>query len=175
MMANKLVRVGALAGALLASPAIGRTAPPKEPRGAATPAAPANAAGTVASAATAQSDAAVILMLVRTTLVALHQANMTGNYTVLRDIAAPDFHDHNSAADLARIFGPIRDKHIDLAEAVLLDPHISDLKVLPNKLLHVSGWLATRPTPIAFEFLFQPIAGTWRLYGIAVDPARQVP
>jgi hypothetical protein len=121
-----------------------------------------------------RADLEQIVMLVRTTLVALHQANLTGNYTVLRDLSAPDFQTRNSAADLARIFAAVRERRVDLAEAVLLDPHLGDLKITPDKQLHVAGWLATRPAPISYEMLFQSLGGVWRLYGIAVNPASQV-
>ena len=43
-----------------------------------------------------------MLILVRTTLLALDQANKTGNYTVLRDLAAPGFQ-VDTAARLAEI------------------------------------------------------------------------
>src|SRR5262245_26287516 len=42
--------------------------------------------------------------LVRSALLTLNDANRCGNYTVLRDLAAPDFQARNTAADLARIF-----------------------------------------------------------------------
>ena len=44
-----------------------------------------------------------VLILVRTSLLALDQANKTGNYTVLRDLGAPGFQ-ANSAARLGRDF-----------------------------------------------------------------------
>ena len=44
-----------------------------------------------------------VLMLVRSTILALDQANKTGNYTVLRDLGAPGFQ-VNTAAKLAEIF-----------------------------------------------------------------------
>jgi hypothetical protein len=40
------------------------------------------------------------LILIRQTLLALDQANKTGNYTVLRDLGSPDFQ-ANTAAGLA--------------------------------------------------------------------------
>ena len=40
------------------------------------------------------------LYLIRSTLLTLNDANQSGNYTVLRDLAAPDFQARNTAADL---------------------------------------------------------------------------
>jgi hypothetical protein len=117
-----------------------------------------------------QSDAELVVTLVRTTMVALHQANLTGNYTVLRDLSAPEFRDRNSATELGAIFAPIRQRGIDLSAVVLLNPNLSRAELTGQKLLHVMGVFATRPVPVAFELLFQPITGTWRLYGISVTP-----
>ena len=39
------------------------------------------------------------LYLIRSTLLTLNDANRSGNYTVLRDLAAPGFQARNSAAD----------------------------------------------------------------------------
>jgi hypothetical protein len=38
-----------------------------------------------------QIDRNGVLILIRSTLLALHHANQTGNYTVLRDLGAPGF------------------------------------------------------------------------------------
>src|SRR5262245_31888431 len=48
-----------------------------------------------------------VLILIRSTLLALDQANKTGNYTVLRDLGSPAFQ-VNTAARLAEIFVPQR-------------------------------------------------------------------
>jgi len=47
-------------------------------------------------------------LLIRTTIIAINQANKTGNYTVVRDLAAPDFQNVNSAEKLAEIFTGLR-------------------------------------------------------------------
>jgi hypothetical protein len=39
------------------------------------------------------------LYLIRSTLLTLNDANRSGNYTVLRDLATPDFQARNTAAD----------------------------------------------------------------------------
>ena len=49
----------------------------------------------------AQIDRNGVLILIRSALLALDQANKTGNYTVLRDLGAPGFQT-NSAARLPR-------------------------------------------------------------------------
>jgi hypothetical protein len=43
-------------------------------------------------------------MPIRSALLALDQANKTGNYTVLRELGAPGFQAANTAARLSEIF-----------------------------------------------------------------------
>ena len=62
------------------------------------------------------------LYLIRSTLLTLNDANRSGNYTVLRDLAAPDFQARNTAADLAQIFTDLRRRNFDLYGAALLAP-----------------------------------------------------
>jgi hypothetical protein len=127
------------------------------------------------SAAAKRDNAALVFTLIRTTLVALHQADVTGNYTVLRDLSAPGFRERNSDADLARIFAPVRDAKIDLGAVVILDPHIRQATINDKKMLHIAGTLDTKPVAVNFELLFQPVDGTWRLDGIAVLPVQAQP
>lgn len=54
------------------------------------------------------------LYLIRSVLLTLNDANRSGNYTVLRDLAAPDFQARNTAADLGQIFADLRQRKFDL-------------------------------------------------------------
>ena len=56
----------------------------------------------------------LVLYLVRSIMLTLNDANRTGNYTVLRDIAAPSFQATNSAADLSMAFAELRRRKLDL-------------------------------------------------------------
>lgn len=117
----------------------------------------------------------VVLTLVRTTLVAVDQANATGNYSVLRDLGTLSFREKNSDADLARIFAPVREARIDLGPVVVLDPHLTRAALTQQRMLDVAGSLDTKPAPVTFELLFQPVAGAWRVDGVAVRPMRRSP
>src|SRR3954451_23191219 len=72
----------------------------------------------------AQIDRNGVLILIRSTLIALDQGNKTGNYTVLRDLRAPGFQ-ANTAARLAEIFATQRKDNIDLSGVAVLDPQLS--------------------------------------------------
>jgi hypothetical protein len=124
-----------------------------------------------AADAASQQNAIIVATLVRTTLVALDQANVTGNYTVFRELAAPSFRDRNSDANLALIFAPLRNAGINLSAVVVLEPQLTASPTIDaNRMLHITGTLATKPAPVRFELLFQAIDSQWRLFGISVNP-----
>ena len=109
------------------------------------------------------------LYLIRSTLLSLNDANRTGNYTVLRDLAAPDFQAKNSAADLADSFADLRRRHFDLFSVALTAPQLSAAPALDNNgMLRLTGIFPTRPAQINFDLLFQNVGGQWRLFGISV-------
>jgi hypothetical protein len=109
------------------------------------------------------------LYLIRSTLLALNDANRTGNYTVLRDLAAPDFQARNTAADLAQSFADLRRRNFDLFAVALAAPQLSTAPYLdPNKMLRLIGYFPTRPLQINFDLTFQNVGGQWRLFGLSV-------
>ena len=108
--------------------------------------------------------------LIRTTLLALNNANQTGNYTVLRDLAAPSFRERNSAADLAQVFGELRRAKLDLSMAALLMPEIEQPPSLDaDRRLRLKGSYATQPNRVVFDILYEAVAGEWQLYGLSIS------
>jgi hypothetical protein len=114
-----------------------------------------------------------ILLLVRTTLLTLNDALQSGNYTVLRDVAAPGFREANSAARLAQIFGTLAQRGIDLTPVAILAPQLSAPPSIDPKtsMLHIKGHFPGQPVQLNFEVLYQPVAGRWRVFGLSVNPA----
>src|SRR6185437_10622077 len=55
-----------------------------------------------------------LFIMIRTTLVALYQANVTNNYSVLRDLGAPSFRAANSAERLSAAFADLRRRGGDI-------------------------------------------------------------
>ena len=111
---------------------------------------------------------ALVMTLLRNTLVALHQANLTGNYTVLRDLGAPAFRDTNTASRLAELFAPIRNRSLDLSSVVLLDPRLTMAKVNDQGMLDIAGAMPTQPVAVNFDLLYQGVANAWQLFGITI-------
>lgn len=107
--------------------------------------------------------------LIRSTLLTLNDANRSGNYTVLRDLAAPDFQARNSAADLSQSFADLRRRNFDLFAAALIAPQLTAAPALDaDKLLRLAGIFPTRPLQIHFDLLFQEVGEKWRLFGISI-------
>lgn len=114
---------------------------------------------------------AVLLALLRGTLMALNQANITGNYSVLRDLAAPSFRDANSSAALADRFRAWREGRLDFAAVVLLDAKLSAAPAIgPDGALRLRGHFPTAPLRIGFDVAFLPVEGHWRLGAITAEP-----
>jgi hypothetical protein len=110
--------------------------------------------------------------LIWTTMAAVDHANMSGNYSVLRDLAAPGFQMANDPAKLTQIFASLRQSGVDLSNALLLAPTYSVPPRLEQPgLLRVRGMFGLRPTAIAFDLYFQWINGRWRLFGVSIAPA----
>jgi len=116
-----------------------------------------------------------VLMLIRSTLLALDHANKTGNYTVLRDLGAPGFQ-ANTAARLAEIFAKQRGDKLDLSGVAVIDPQLSLLpQIEPNGLLHMAGFFPSVPSQVNFELLFAPVEGQWRVFGVSLSVGQSAP
>jgi hypothetical protein len=131
--------------------------------------------GSLQGSATAQVTPSVpnpnkLTVLIKNTLVALNHANLTGNYTVLRDLGAPGFSQANTAARLAAAFTKLRSQRLDLRQLILLQPRIEGKPRIDRRnMLRVNGYFPTNPLRVKFDLVYQPVADRWRLFGIAVN------
>lgn len=134
--------------------------------------APAKAAKPPAAAVPQVSvpDGRRLRLLIYTTLIAVNQANLTGNYSVVRDLAAPSFREVNSSARLAEIFSALRRRNLDLSPILLLEPKlVRPPALMDNALLRLSGFFPSAPEQVNFDLAFQLVGGHWLLFGIAVN------
>ncbi len=123
----------------------------------------------------AQIDRNGVLILIRETLLALDQANKTGNYTVLRDLGAPDFQ-ANTAARLAEIFAQQRRDNVDLSGVAVIDPQLTLLpQIEANGMMRMAGFFPSVPTQVNFELAYAPVGGRWRLFGLSVSFGQAAP
>jgi hypothetical protein len=108
-------------------------------------------------------------ILIRSAIVALDQANVTGNYTVLRDLGASAMQTANTAADLANLFANYRKQNFSLADTVLLDPVLDEKPQLSTDgALHLVGHFPTRPQEIMFDMTFFYERDRWRVANMQV-------
>lgn len=124
----------------------------------------------VGGSPSAVPDAFKLNMLIRTTLIALSQANQTGNYSVLRDLGTPQFQAMNTDARLAEIFAGLRSRNLDLSPVIFFDPKlVREPAIQPGGLLRLTGFIPTEPQRILFDLGFESVADQWRLSAIVID------
>jgi hypothetical protein len=111
-----------------------------------------------------------LTMMIKTTLIAFNQANVTGNYTVLRELASPDFQMKNTPARLGEIFQSERSKNFDLSPVVLLRPELLRRPVIDKHgRLLLEGYFQSKPQMVHFILVFQNVAATWKMVAIGVS------
>lgn len=119
--------------------------------------------------ATEMPDAYRLNLMIRTTVIAINQANQTNNYTVLRDLAAPGFQKANSVEKLREIFAGLRKNDLDLSPILFFDPKlIQQPTLLNNGMIRLIGFFDTRPRRVHFDFIFEEIKGDWRLFAVNI-------
>ena len=134
------------------------------------------AGGAAGQAGPAAPDLNTLSILIRSTVIALNHANLTNNYTVLRDLAAPAFRKANSAARLAKIFADLRKRKLDIGPTLLAPARLTRPAAVDKQgLLRLSGFFPTRPLKVSFDFSYQRVQGRWLLFGVSINttPATQ--
>ena len=108
-------------------------------------------------------DNAVQLMLIRNALTLVNHGNLTGNYTVLRDLASDRFRQRNTAADLAATFANLRQQKLDLSPVLVIQPQLTQPPAIAEGRLTLVGQFPTRPQGVQFALAFQPVGGGWMI------------
>lgn len=117
----------------------------------------------------AQREREQAVFLVRSTLMAVGDANRTGNYAVLRDLAAPPFQSANSPANLASVFAGLRQSGLDLRRAAMAEPHFDGQPAVgADGVLRMRGRLAGPLADVAFALAYVTVADDWRLIEITI-------
>lgn len=110
--------------------------------------------------------------LVKNVLTAVNQANLTGNYTVLRDLGGPAFRDRNNAAQLATIFQRLREQKSDLSPILMLKPVFTARPGINQAGgLELVGYFPTQPLQVQFHLEFQRVGSGWMIDSVSVTTA----
>ncbi len=118
----------------------------------------------------------VLILMMRSTVLALNQANLTGNYSVFRQLGSPAFQRNNSSEHIAAAFAKLRARNIDLTPILLLMPKMYKAPEITQRgMLRLNGFFPSQPDRVNFDLLFQQVGNKWKLYGAAVDAIRPKP
>jgi len=160
-LASKARRIAAAAGILfLHHQALAQTADkPAEP-------APAN----ITPVPVTEDNVKSSLMLVRTSLIALDQANATGNYTVFQALTAPGMRQRFTPADYTDYYAPLRKQKLQLGVTAISELKLAKSPFLDaNGFLHFEGAVQTAPTPVNFKLVLAKVEDRWMIMALDVD------
>ena len=121
----------------------------------------------------AQSDPAEIPppliqeILIKTTILTVNDANVTGNYTVLYSRLSTVWQKQTSPEKLAELFKNIRAKHEEYWRAAVSPVSSKTAEIMPNGLLRLTGELSGL---MSYDFKYIIQDGDWAIVGIGVSP-----
>jgi hypothetical protein len=102
-------------------------------------------------------------ILIKTSLLTLNDANITGNYAVLHAKLAKPFRDQFSPDKLKQIFKPFADQKLDYGLIAAKAPVASAESVIDRRgALVTRGYFDTRPSRLTYEIDFLPSEGEWK-------------
>ena len=116
------------------------------------------------------------MILIRSALTALQQANETNNYVVLNALGSTGFRTANPPARLAQTFAGIR--QYNLASILVLEPQFTQLpQINAQGQLTMEGFFLADGYRIAFRLIYVPENSRWRLFGLSagVTPVTPAP
>ncbi len=105
-------------------------------------------------------------VMVKTSLLTLNDANLTGNYDVLYAKMAKRFRERFTAETLKEAFKSFAGHHIDAIAGMAIVP-ASNPEIDDNGALHLRGYFDTTPSRLSYELDYTVSEGEWKL--IAID------
>ena len=115
-----------------------------------------------------ERDQKFIHSLVKTSLIAVNQGNLTGNYSVLRDLGNAAFLQKNTSADLAVLFANFRRNNVDFSGIVELTPIFTQVPIITEQnIIRAMGYFPTTPN-IQFDIIYQFVGNRYRIDSISV-------
>ncbi|MGE0023315.1 MAG: hypothetical protein AB7S70_06770 [Hyphomicrobium sp.] len=126
----------------------------------------------------AAPNRAEAVRLIRSTLDAINDANVTANYSVLHGLGSPEFQSAYPVATLAQQLGGMRDRHLDLGIAVSLEPIITNAAFnVSGNIVQLVGYFPTAPARLTFRLSYKYVDSRWALHGfdLGLDKAPEAP
>lgn len=129
---------------------------------------PARAVVNHVQAAIPYADAVI---LIRSSLMALHQAGETGDYAVLSALGSEAFRAQNPPERLSQDFAGIRSYNIAVIEVT--EPRFTEVPHIDARgQMHMAGFFDHGGYRIGFQLVFTPEGGRWRLLGLGAGVNR---
>jgi hypothetical protein len=109
-------------------------------------------------------------ILIKTSLLTLNDANITGNYAVLHAKLAKPFRDQFSPERLKQAFKTIADQKLDYG-LIAARPPVATAEATIDKrgALLLRGYFDTRPSRLSYELDFLPSEGEWKPIKLNID------
>jgi hypothetical protein len=107
---------------------------------------------------------------VRSVLSTLNDANRSGNYSVLRDLAASEFKDEHSVDDLGRAFARLRESGTELSFVNRTAPEFNSSSLIESDgSMKLEGRFRGPAEDLEFAMTFVEQEGRWRLRTLDVS------
>jgi hypothetical protein len=107
--------------------------------------------------------------LIKEALVTFNDANVTGNYDVMRLRTAKPFQDKFTAADLHEMFKGFGEQEIDIGTVAGMDPIEDAPAKVEGGVLTLDGHFDTSPLQVDYTLDFMVEDNDWALIGIDVS------
>ena len=102
-------------------------------------------------------------ILIKSALLTLNDANVTGNYTVLHAKLGKQFRDQITPDKLKQVFKNFAEKKVDWDLIAAKSPVASsESKIDSRGALILRGYFDTRPSRLNYELDFMPSEGEWK-------------
>lgn len=109
-------------------------------------------------------------ILIKTSLLTLNDANITGNYTVLHAKLSKPFREQFSPDKLKQAFKPLADQKLDYGLIAGKPPvATSEAEIDSRGRLILRGYFDTRPSRLNYDLAFVPSEGEWKPIRLNVD------
>ncbi len=117
----------------------------------------------------------VLVVMVRSTLASVNQANFTENYSVLHEMTTPALQARVTAAQLGRAFADLRKQNLDLSPVLVMNPQFTATpSVTPQGALKLIGYFPSKPLQINFAIDYRPVDGFWLVDALSVSAVSAV-
>ena len=109
-------------------------------------------------------------ILIKTALLTLNDADLTGNYTVLHDKLSKPFREQFSPDQLKNGFKAVAEQKADWALIAAMPPIAAGEAAIDERgWLILRGYFDTKPNRVNYDLAFIPSEGQWKPIKLSVD------